>query len=138
MGAPMASPPGVAQVSFSKSGYSLVSRTNQMPIYANFNKEVAGVELVFSFDPETVSLLPPTLTSRTQGLGLYYTLQSGRLVVGILDINGVNTIQPGDGPILNLNFVPKDPKVLNTKSIQLDKATFVDINAQELLESVVK
>lgn len=138
MGAPMAGPPGVAQVSFSKSEYSMVSRTNQMPIYASFNKEVAGAELVFSFDPETVSLLPPTLTYRTQGLGLYYTLQSGRLVVGILDINGVNTIQPGDGPILNLNFVPKDPKVLNTKSIQLEKATFVDMNAQELLESVAK
>ncbi len=138
LGAPMAEPPGVASIGFSKLKYEPVSRTSQMPVNASFDKEVAGVELVVNFDPDIVSLLPPSLTPRTQGLGLYYTLQRGRLVIGILDINGVNTIQPGDGSILNLNFVPKDPKVLNTSSIQIEKATFVDMNAQELLETLAK
>jgi len=138
IGAPMAEPPGAAVVSFSKAKYESTSRTNQMPVNASFDKEVAGVELEIIFDPDMVSLLPPTLATRTQGLGLYYNLQRGKLVVGILDINGINTIQPGDGPILNLNFVPRDPKLINTISIQIGKATFVDVRAQELLESVVK
>jgi hypothetical protein len=138
MGAPAVEPPGAVAVSFSKAGYEPISRTNQMPINASFDKEVAGVELEITFDPEMVSLLPPTLTSRTQGLGLYYNLQRGKLVVGMLDISGVNTIQPGDGPILNLNFVSQNPKIIDTKSIQIKKATFVNTKAQQMLESVVK
>ena len=138
LGAPAAEPPGAVVVSFTKVKYESVSRTNQLPLSASFDKEVAGVELEITFNPDAISLLPPTLTSRTKDLGLYYNLQRGKLVVGILDINGVNTIQPGDGPILNLNFVPQDPKLIDTKSIQIGKATFVDVKAQQLLESVVK
>jgi hypothetical protein len=138
VGVSKAEPPGVAEVGFSKSKYDLVSRTNQMPVYASFDKEVAGVALEVIFDPDMVSLLPPTLTFRTENLQLYYTLQRGKLVVGLLDMNGVYVIQPGEGPILNLNFVPKDPKRFNLNSIQIEKATFVDMNAQEFLEKVVK
>jgi hypothetical protein len=138
MGAPAVEPPGAVAVSISTAKYQPISRTNQIPINASFDKEVAGVELEITFDPEMVSLLPPTLTSRSQGLGLYYNLQRGKLVIGMLDINGVNTIQPGDGPILNLNFVSQNPKITDTKSIQIKKATFVNTKAQELLESVVK
>jgi hypothetical protein len=138
VGVSKAEPPGVAEVGFSKSKYELVSRTIQMPVYARFDKEAAGAELVVTFDPDLVSLLPPTLTPRTEGLGLYYNLQRGKLVIGLLDINGVNVIQPGDGPILNLNFVPEDPKRFNLNSIQIEKATFVDMKAQEFLEKVAK
>lgn len=138
MGVAKPEPPGVAEVGFSRFGYDLVSRTNQMPVNASFDEEVAGMELVVTFDPEVVSLLPPTLTPRTEKLGLYYNLQRGKLVIGLVDINGTNAIQPGDGPILNLNFVPKDTKRFNTKSIQIENATFVDMQAQKLLEKVVK
>jgi len=138
MGMPKAESPGVAEVGFSKLKYDLVSRTSQIPVYANFEKEVAGAELVVTFDPDKVSLLPPTLTPRTENLGLYYSFQRGKLVIGLLDISGVYVIQPGDGPILNLNFVPKNPKQFDAKSIQIEKATFVDVKAQGFLERVAK
>jgi hypothetical protein len=109
-----------------------------MPMYASFDKPVAGVELVITFDPDVVSLLPPTLTSRTEELGLFYNLKRGELVIGLVDINGVNFIQPGDGPILNLRFTTNDAKSFRPNSIQIEKATFVDMQAQEMLEKVIK
>ena len=131
-------PPGIAEVGFSQLRYDRVSRVNQMPIYASFDDPVAGVELVVTFNPDEVSLLPPTLTSRTENMGLFYNLKRGELVIGLVDINGVEFIQPGDGPILNLRFVPTDPKLLSLTSIQIKKATFVDMQAREMLERVIK
>ena len=130
--------PGVAQVSFSQVRYEQASRVSRMPILASFDDPVAGVELVITFDPDQVSLLPPTLTSRSQGMGLYYNLERGRLTVGMVDVNGVNYIQPGAGAILNLEFVPAVVGLVNPSSIKVEKATFVDRNAQELLENVLK
>jgi len=131
-------PPGIAEVGFSQLRYDHVSRVNQMPIYASFDDPVAGVELIVTFDPDEVSLLPPTLTSRTENMGLFYDLKRGELVIGLVDINGVNFIQPGDGPILNLRFVSNNPKSLDLSSIQIEKATFVDMQAREMLERVIK
>ena len=131
-------PPGMAEVGFSGVGYDRVSRASQMPIFASFDGPVAGAELIITFDPDEVSLLPPTLTPRTENMGLFYNLNRGELIIGLVDINGVNFIQPGDGPILNLRFVPNDPKLLNPTSIQIEKATFVDMQAQEMIERVVR
>ncbi len=131
-------PPGIAEVGFSQLGYDRDSRVGQMPVYANFDEPVAGAELVVTFDPNEVSLLPPTLTPRTDKLGLFYNLKRGELVIGLVDINGVNFIQPGDGPILNLRFTTNDAKSFRPSSIQIEKATFVDMQAQEMLEKVIK
>lgn len=131
-------PPGLAEVGFSRVRYDQISRVNRMQVLASFDDPVAGVELTITFDPDQVSLLAPTLTSRTQAMGLYHNLERGRLTLGIVDINGVRYIQPGAGAILNLDFVPVNPGVFNPSSIQIEKATFVDLNAQELLENVVR
>jgi len=131
-------PPGVAEVGFSKLRYDQVSRVSHMPVYASFDDPVAGVELIVTFDPDEVSLLPPTRTYRTENMELFYNLNRGELLVGLVDINGVNFIQPGDGPILNLRFVPKDPESFNLNSIQIEKATLVDMQAQQLLEKVIR
>jgi len=138
VGMPRGTPPGIAEVGLSKAGYDPLSRVAEMPVYARFTEPVAGVELRITFDPEEVSLLPPALTSRTEGLGLFYNLKRGELVVGLVDINGKNFISPGDGAILNLRFVPKDPDLSAPTSIQIEKATLVNMQAQELLEKVVK
>ncbi|KPK99473.1 MAG: hypothetical protein AMJ91_07710 [candidate division Zixibacteria bacterium SM23_73_3] len=137
-GAEIPEPPGIAEVGFSQFGYDQVSRTGQMPIYASFDDPVAGVELVITFDPDEVSLLPPTLTPRTEKIGMFYNLKRGELVIGLVDINGMNFIQPGDNPILNLRFVPNDLKLTRPTSIQIKKAAFVNMQAQEMLEKVVK
>ncbi|MCK4403706.1 MAG: hypothetical protein KAW02_01325 [candidate division Zixibacteria bacterium] len=131
-------PPGMAEVGFSRLRYDHVSRVSQMPIFASFDESVAGVELVITFNPDEVSLLPPTLTSRTTEMGLFYNLKRGELVIGLVDIKGENFIQSGDGPILNLRFVPTNPKSFNLTSIQIEKATFVNMQAQEMLEKVIR
>ncbi len=138
VGMERAVPPGIAEVGFSEFRYDHISRVTEMPIFASFDDPVAGVELSITFDPDEVSLLSPTLTSRTEEMGLFYNLKRGKLTVGLVDINGVNFIQPGDGPILNLRFVPHNPELFNPTSIQIDKATFVDTRAQEMLERVVR
>lgn len=130
--------PGIAEVSFSRARYDYASRVSQMPVWASFDEPLAGVEMVITFDPDEVSLLAPTLTSRTEMMGLYYNLEIGRLTIGLVDINGLNYIQPGAGAILNLHFVPTDPQSYDLSSIQIEKATFVDMQAEELLEQVVK
>jgi hypothetical protein len=131
-------PPSIAEVGFSELGYDHILRAYQLPVYANLEEPVAGVELRVNFDPDEVSLLPPTLTSRTENLELFYNLKRGELIVGLLDVNGVNFVQPGDGPILNLRFVPRDSKSFDLNSIQIEKATFVNMQAQELFERVVR
>ncbi len=131
-------PPGIAEVGFSKIEYDHVSRMSQVPIFASFDDPVAGVELLITFNPDEVSLLPPTLTPRTEKMELFYNLKRGELKIGLVDINGVDFIQPGDGPILNLIFVPNYPKSFNLNSIQIKKATFVNMQAQEMQESVVR
>ncbi len=131
-------PPGIAQVGFSSVRYDHVSRVNRMPVLASFENPVAGVELVITFDPDEVSLLPPTQTSRTEMMGIYYQLERGKLSIGLVDIDGINYIQPGAGAILNLQFVPAETGSVDTGSIQIERATFVDPNAQELLESVLR
>lgn len=137
-GAGAAAPPGVAEVGFSPVRYDHVSRVSQIPVSASFDQPVAAVGLVITFDPDQVSLLPPAPTYRTQIMGLYYNLERGRLTVGLVDVDGLNSIQPGAGPILNLNFVPADPRSFDPGSIQIQKATLVDMQAQELLEEIVK
>jgi hypothetical protein len=108
--------PGTAEVSLSQVRYDYDSRVSQMPVFARLDDEVAGAELIITFDPDEVLLLPPVLTSRTENMGLFYSLQRGELKVGLVDINGVNFIQPGSGPILNLRFVPTDPAYANQSS----------------------
>jgi hypothetical protein len=130
--------PGMAEVGLSEMRYDPVSRVSWMPVFASFEDPVQGVELSITFDPDQVSLLPPTLTSRTEDLGLFYNLQRGKLVVGLLDLEGVNFIQPGDGPILNLRFVPADPTSFDLTSIQIEKATFVNGQAQEMEGTMAK
>jgi hypothetical protein len=130
--------PGLAEVGFSRMQYDLVSRVNWMPVVASFDDPVQGVELSISFDPDQVALLPPALTYRTEDLGLYYNLERGRLVVGLVDINGVNFIRPGSGSILDLRFVPADPASFDLSSIRIEKATFVNGEAQEMEETTVK
>jgi hypothetical protein len=118
--------------------YDPVSRVNWMPVFANFDDPVQGVELSISFDPEQVALLPPMRTSRTDDLGLFYNLERGRLVVGLVDINGVNFIRPGSGSILDLRFVPAHPASFDLSSIRIEKAAFVNGQAQRMEETMLK
>jgi hypothetical protein len=131
-------PQATAEVSFNRVVPSSIHGVHQMPIWASFDEPLAGVELVITFDPDQVSLLAPTLTRRTDMMEIFYTLERGKLTLALVDINDFSYIQPGYGPILNLEFVPVVKGFFNPGSIQIQKATFVDMNAQELSETVVR
>ena len=138
LGPEMAPPTGIAEVGFSRLRYDQKSRIMELPVDAKFDVPVAGVALSVTWDPEELSFLEPILTPRSEGLGLYYNLKRGELTVGMVDIYGVNIIKPGTGPILTLRFVPEDRERVDLKSIQIEKATFVDRQAQELLLRMAK
>ncbi len=138
-GGPETAPSGaIAEVGFSDPGYDRESRTMELPVYASFNVPVAGVALSVTWDPEKLSFLEPLSTSRSEGLGLYYSLKRGKLTMGILDIQGANVMEPGTGPIVTLRFVPEDRNNIDLKSIQIEKATFINTQAQELLLRTMK
>ena len=134
----MAPPAVIAEVGFSELRYDQKSRTMELPVYANFDVGVAGVAFSISWDPEELSFLKPILTTRSEELGLYYNLKRGELTIGIVDIYGANIIEPGTGPIVTLRFVSEDRDGVDLKSIQIEKATFVNTQAQELLLRMVR
>lgn len=135
---PKAGPPetapssAIAEVGFSELRYDRESRIMELPVYANLTVPVAAVALSVTWDPEELSFLEPILSSRGEGLGLYYNLKPGQLTVGMVDMYGKNMIKPGTGPIMTLRFVPEDRKKVDLKKIQIEKATFVNTQAQEL------
>ena len=56
----------------------------------------------------------------------------------MLDIHGAKIIEPGTGPIVTLRFVPENRKKVDLGSIHIEKATFVNRKAQELLLRMAK
>jgi len=138
LGPEMAPSAAIAEVGFSKLRYDQKSRIMELPVDAKFDVPVAGVALSVTWDPEELSFLEPILTPRSEGLGLYYNLKPGELTIGMVDIYGANIIKPGGGPILTLRFVPEARERVDLKSIQIEKATFVDRQAQELLLRMAK
>jgi hypothetical protein len=137
-GPEMAPSPSIAEVGFSNFTYDQRSRAIELPVYANFDVPVAGVALSVTWDPEEFSFLEPILSPRTEGLGLYYNSQRGELTMGMLDIHGAKIIEPGTGPIVTLRFVPENRKKVDLGSIHIEKATFVNRKAQELLLRMAK
>jgi hypothetical protein len=137
-GPEMAPPTAIVEVGFSDLRYDQKSRTLELPVYANLDVPVAGVALSITWNPEELSLLKPVLTPRSEEVELYYNLKRGQLTIGMVDMYGANTIKPGTGPIVTLRFVSEDRKRVDLKSIQIEKATFVNTQAQELPLRMVK
>jgi hypothetical protein len=137
-GPEMAPSSSIAEVGFSDFRYDQSSRAIELPVYANFDVPVAGVALSLTWDPEEFSFLEPISTPRTEGLGLYYSSQRGELTIGMLDIHGSKIIEPGTGPIVTLRFVPENRQKVDLGSIHIEKATFVNRKAQELLLRMAK
>ena len=137
-GPEMAPSPSIAEVGFSDFRYDQSSRAIELPVYANFDVPVAGVALSITWDPEEFSFLEPILSPRAEGLGLYYSSLRGELTLGMLDLHGAKIIEPGTGPIVTLRFVPESRKKVDLKSIHIEKATFVNKKAQELLLRTAK
>ncbi|KPK99597.1 MAG: hypothetical protein AMJ90_09270, partial [candidate division Zixibacteria bacterium SM23_73_2] len=103
----------------------------EVPINANFNVPVAGVQLEIGFDRKKVEVLNPVLSSRTKNLTLYHNTKQDYQLIGMFDINVKNLIQPGDGTIITLRFKPKSGS-FDLSQIKIREAILVDRSANEL------
>jgi len=98
---------------------------------AQVDEEVAGLEFDLSLDPSRFEVETIKTTSRTEKLGLYYNVESGRVKVGMVDIYGVNTLLPGEGPVLEISLRQKE-KAAAISGLKIDKAIVVNPSAEEL------
>jgi len=103
----------------------------EVPISANFDVPVAGVQLEIGFDRDHMEALKPALSSRTKDLILYHITKQDYQLIGIFDIYVKNLIHPGDGTIITLRFKPKLSS-FDLPRIKIREAIMVDRKANEL------
>jgi hypothetical protein len=123
---------GIARIGFSEAKGAKDSQL-EISILGDFNVDVSGLQLEISYDPKEITLLEPSLTSRTQGLQLYSSTKDGVQKIGILDINGRNHILPGQGPLVTLRA-----KSSNPSSLVIKEAVLVDKDAHTIPVEIVK
>jgi hypothetical protein len=123
---------GTARIGFSEAKGAKDSQL-EISILGDFNVDVSGLQLEISYDPKEITLLEPSLTSRTQGLQLYSSTKDGVQKIGILDINGRNHILPGQGPLVTLRA-----KSSNPSSLVIKEAVLVDKDAHTIPVEIVK
>lgn len=105
----------------------------EIPVAGNFVVDVAGVQLEISYDPKDITLLEPSLSTRTEGLQLYSDVKDGVLKIGILDMSGQNYIAPGEGPLVTLRAQGND-----LSSLVIKEAILVDKDANKIPVEIVK
>ena len=96
----------------------------EIPLIGNFNMEAAGMQFEVSYNPNEVTLLDPALTSRTEGMQIFSVAQDGIQRIGLVDLNGQNSVSAGEGPLIMLRG-----KGTNLSSITIKEATLVDRDA---------
>lgn len=123
---------GIARIGFSEAKGAKDSQL-EISIVGDFNVNVSGLQLEINYDPRDVTLLEPSLTSRTQGLQLYSSTKDGIQKIGILDINGRNHILPGQGPLVTLSAKGSD-----LSNLVIKEAVLVDRDAHTIPVEIVK
>ena len=103
----------------------------EVKLNAEVVEEVAGIQIELSFDPSQVQVQEISTTLRTENLGLYYNIESGKIKIGMVDIYGANTLAPGEGSILKIKFEKKNNQA-GISSAKIERAIVVDPSAQEL------
>ena len=107
------------------------SQDIEVLLEAEVEEEVAGVQIDLSFDPSQVVVKEISTTERTDKLGLYYHIESGKVKIGMLDIYGVHTLAPGAGPLLKIKLQKKQ-KQAGISSARIQEAIVVNTMAEEL------
>jgi len=123
--------PETAELTLTDFVLDRTSEIIEIPISAKFDVPIAGVQLEIGFDPQKLEALDPVLSSRSKALTLYHSTKQDYQLIGILDINLKNLIQPGDGTIITLRFKPKS-KSFDLSKIKIREAILVDPSAYEL------
>lgn len=111
------------------------SENNQLAIsiHGQCDVDISGLQLEINYDPKEITLLEPSLTTRTQGLQLHCHTEDGIQKIGIVDLNGQNYISPGEGPLVTLRAEGN-----NLSSLTIKKAVLVDRDANKIPVEIVK
>lgn len=123
--------PETAELTLTDFVLDRTSEIIEISISAKFDVPIAGVQLEIGFDPQKLQALDPVLSSRSKALTLYHSTKQDYQLIGILDINLKNLIQPGDGTIITLRFKPKSES-FDLSKIKIREAILVDPSAYEL------
>jgi len=107
------------------------SKDVEVMLEVHTEEEVAGIQIDLFFDPSKVEVKEISRTSRTENLGLYYSIESGKVKIGMVDIYGANILAPGEGSILKIKFQKKNNQA-GISSVKIDRAIVVNPSAQEL------
>ena len=110
----------------------------EITVLAQFDVPIAGVHLGITYDAETIDMLDPAVTSRSEGLELFYDLNltRGYLSLGMLDLKGQNYIERGDGAILTLRLRGERGSP-DLKSVCLEEVVFVDMDSRTLQTEIL-
>ena len=99
----------------------------EIVVWGKSEQDLAGVQLEIGYDPQEVSLLEPKLTSRTQGLSIFFGGEERVQKIGIVDLTGKNSIRAGEGALVILKA-----KGIDFSSIQVKKAILATREAKTL------
>ncbi len=104
---------------------SLESGQNiEIPVMADFSEKVAGLQLRFSYDPQSITLGEPVTAPRSSGLNVNSRITGGELVVLMYSLDG-NVIQPGEGPVLYIPAILTNNATAGS-GLRLEEVTLVD------------
>jgi hypothetical protein len=112
-----------------------ISGVIEIPISSNFDLPVAGVQILVEFDPSQFEPLDPALTERSQKLSLFSSYKDNHQIIGLLDLQGQNYIQPGTGSIATLRFRPRVANY-DLSSLRISEAILVDGEANTLQTTI--
>ncbi len=126
-------PPALAEVELFEP--KEVSGIIEIPVNSNFDLPVAGVQILIEFDPSQFEPLDPILTERSQNLSLFSSYKDNHQIMGLLDLQGQNYIQPGTGSIATLKFKPKIANY-DLSRLKISEAILVDSEANTLQTTI--
>ncbi len=118
-----------AYAEFGNPVYNSRQKMVEIPVAADFNIPVAGVQFVVEYDQNRYEPLEPLLTSRTEKLSVFSSYKFGTQIIGIVDLKGENLVQPGKGDLLILRFKTNEADL---SGIRVHQAILVDENAFDL------
>jgi hypothetical protein len=124
-----AAPEALADVEL--SGLSEANGVIEIPVNANFNLSVAGVQILVEFDPAQLEPLDPVLTDRSQSLSIFSSYKDKYQIIGLLDLQAQNSIRPGTGSVVTLRFKPKVANY-DLNRLKISEAILVDREANTL------
>jgi len=132
---PLFKPAPVALAEVELSGSSVRDGVIEIPVSSSSGSSVAGVQILVEFDPAQFEPLDPVLTERSQSLSIFSSYKDKYQIIGLLDLQGQNYIQPGTGSVVTLRFKPKVANY-DLNRLKISEAILVDREANTLNTTV--